>query len=475
MRERVGGAVSLTRAPQAVVMALLLGGWVVLAFFAGGYFPVPRMIAALLACLALALLAAAAPLRVPRAGWVAAGGLFALAGWTALSIGWAPLSGPAIADVQRLVLYAAAFAAGLLALRERLDLAAPAVAAGCVVVVGAGLLSRTLPWLVALEPEQVALGRLDQPLTYWNGMGLVAALGIVLCAGLAAEPARTGPVRRLAAAGGVALVPGLLLTFSRGALGAAAAALVVLVLLAPTRGHLRSTAAVAVLGAVASIPALVFDGVRDHADGGRAGEGALALVWIALLMAAAAWLAGEPDPRRLHRGLRVAMGAVAAVGVVVLIVAAAGGEDRAQPAAAGATAQRLTTIQSTRWDYWRVAVRMVERAPLRGEGASAFRAAWLQERPYLDGANDAHSLYLETLAELGVVGLALLALVFTGVGAGTRAAWRAEPLAAAGPAAALVAYALHAGLDWHWELPAVTLPALVLAAALSAAHAPRAA
>ena len=67
---------------------------------------------------------------------------------------------------------------------------------------------------------------------------------------------------------------------------------------------------------------------------------------------------------------------------------------------------------------------------------------------------DAHSLYLETLAELGLVGFALLALLIGGVAVTARRA---------GPAAALAAWALHAGVDWDWELPALTLVAIVLA------------
>jgi hypothetical protein len=454
----------MTRALAAV----LLGGPVVLAFLAGGFFPIPRAVAAVLACLVLAATAFAVPLRAPRAGWVAAGALLALAGWTGLSVGWAPLAGPALADTERLVLYAAAFTAGLLVLGRHRAAVAPAVAAGCLVVVGTGVLSRTLPWLVDLDPSRMALGRLDQPITYWNAMGLVAALGIVLAAALAVEPHRAAWLRRAALAGGVALVPGLLLTFSRGALGAAAAGLVVLVLLAPTRAHVRAALLIVALGALAAIPALVFDGVRAHADGGRAGEGAIALAWLVALAALGGRLAREPDHARLHRHLRSGLAAAALVAVAALAVAVSG-EDRASPAA-GTTAKRFTTVQTTRGDYWEVAAGMAADAPLRGDGAGSFRVHWARERPYVDGARDAHSLYLETLAELGLVGLGLLAAFLIAVAIGVRASWRADALAAAGPAAALVAFALHAGLDWDWELPAVTLPALALAAAQGSAR-----
>jgi O-antigen ligase len=84
---------------------------------------------------------------------------------------------------------------------------------------------------------------------------------------------------------------------------------------------------------------------------------------------------------------------------------------------------------------------------------------------------DAHSLYLETAAELGLVGLALLLALAGSVAVAAR---RAAP-AAAGPVAVLAAYGLHAGVDWDWELPALTLVALVLAGLVLARSAARSA
>ena len=72
---------------------------------------------------------------------------------------------------------------------------------------------------------------------------------------------------------------------------------------------------------------------------------------------------------------------------------------------------------------------------------------------------DAHSLYLETLAELGPLGLVLLvcALVTPLCAVDTA---RRHPLATAA-LGAYVAFLVHAGIDWDWEMPAVTLAALV--------------
>ena len=105
---------------------------------------------------------------------------------------------------------------------------------------------------------------------------------------------------------------------------------------------------------------------------------------------------------------------------------------------------------------------------LAGVGASAFRVQWLKRRNIDETVRDAHSLELETVAELGLVGVALLAALLGAVGVAGRAAHRADPALVAGPAAALTVWAIHSAIDWDWEMPALTLVAVVLAGALLA-------
>ncbi|MGZ8716357.1 MAG: tetratricopeptide repeat protein, partial [Gaiellaceae bacterium] len=121
-----------------------------------------------------------------------------------------------------------------------------------------------------------------------------------------------------------------------------------------------------------------------------------------------------------------------------------------------------------RGHYWSVAWHELAANPALGSGAGTFVDWWLRLRTAPQSALDAHSLYLETLAELGPLGLALLLLVFA---AGLAGAWRLRR-ERAGPAllAALVTYDLAAAVDFHWELAAVTAPAIVLAAS-AAVHA----
>ncbi len=125
--------------------------------------------------------------------------------------------------------------------------------------------------------------------------------------------------------------------------------------------------------------------------------------------------------------------------------------------------QRLTSVQSNRSAYWKVAGAVFAAHPLRGIGSGSFRVEWLKRRPFAESVRDAHSLYLEIAAELGIVGLAALAAFLAGTGLAAR---HGTPAAVA----ALGAFALHAGIDWDWEMPAFSLLAILLVARLVAAQ-----
>ncbi len=117
-----------------------------------------------------------------------------------------------------------------------------------------------------------------------------------------------------------------------------------------------------------------------------------------------------------------------------------------------------------RTSYWRAALDDAQDAPLLGSGAGSFDDYWRAHGTLPVNVRDAHSLYLEILAELGPIGLAFLvtALVLPLV-----ALWRVRAWApAATPAAAYLAWLVHAGIDWDWEVPVTTLVALACAAVL---------
>jgi len=114
--------------------------------------------------------------------------------------------------------------------------------------------------------------------------------------------------------------------------------------------------------------------------------------------------------------------------------------------------------------FWSVAVSDASSHPLLGSGAGSFDDYWLRHRAIGAFVEDAHSLYLETAAELGLVGLTLLGCALL-VPLWALARGRLDPLAPIA-AAAYVTFLVHAGLDWDWEMPATTLAGLALAAAL---------
>jgi hypothetical protein len=126
---------------------------------------------------------------------------------------------------------------------------------------------------------------------------------------------------------------------------------------------------------------------------------------------------------------------------------------------------RLETLSlNGRPMLWRSALDDVRDHPVLGSGAGTFEQYWDQHRPRNYVARDAHSLYLERLAEQGPMGLFLvLALVLYPIAVGVRRRRDPVVLTALG---AFVAFALHAGFDWDWEMPAVVSLGLVLAAAI---------
>jgi O-antigen ligase/polysaccharide polymerase Wzy-like membrane protein len=475
----------MRRAVLGLAVALLLVGPAVLAFFSGGYFDLARSWAAVAAWALVLVAAVLSPRPLPRsaAGRVALGGLALMTAWTAASFAWAPLSGAVVDDVQRLLLYLGVLVAAAALLPEPRAAAAvePALAGGALVVSGYGLAGRLLPGVVEQTHSPRAGARLDQPLTYWNAQGALAAMGLVLCAHLAADRTRPVWMRALSAAGCAPLGAAVYLSFSRGAIAAAIVGLVVLLALAPTWGQLRAIAtavAAAVAAAVCCAVSPAVDGLRGVASA-REREGAIVLAALALVMAVAALVTARAE-RRTGRAARSGplpgarrLPLVAAVvcllafaGVVVGGLAERGnGSARADLQSAG----RLTTLQSNRYEYWRVGVDAFAHHPLRGLGAGGFRVAWLQERRIAEGVRDVHSLELEMAAELGLVGIASLLLLVGGVAASARAAVARDGALVAGWCAALMVWLVHATIDWDWEMPGVTLPAVVLAGALIAA------
>jgi hypothetical protein len=464
----------------------LLAGPTAIAFFSGGYFPDARLWAAMAAwgLLALAALGARESL-IPRTtgARLALGGLAALTAWTAIAKSWSPA--PAAADdaLQRCLLYLPLLATAAIAFRDRAAARAaePAFAAGALIVIGYGLAGRLLPGIVHLHASLRAGGRLEQPITYWNATGALAAVGLVLAARVAGDGTCSRAIRLAAAAASAPLGMGVYLSFSRAAAAAMLAGLIALVLLARSQRQLRSSAIALGAGVAGALVAAPFAAVRALAPGHDArAQGAIVLGLLVALMALAAAAQARslrPDARQLLLGPRAR-----AVALLALALAAAGpyiaavAQSGARTAGFGATNSRLSEVGSHRRAYWRAAVETLADHPLNGAGAGSFGTEWLKRRTIDERVVNAHSLELETAAELGLVGLALLVATFAGAILAAREALRADRALAAGPAAALLVWALHSGIDWDWQIPAltgvaVTLVGLTLARAECAAAA----
>jgi hypothetical protein len=477
---------AVRRAVLPIAAAVLLLGPTVLAFRSGGYFKEPRLIAALVAWVLVLVVALAGPRPLPERapGWAVLGGLGFLTAWTALSLTWAPISSAAADSVQRLLLYLGVLIAAISLLRvprvaRTLE---PALAAGVVIVIGYGLAGRLLPGLIEMSGSAGSMGRLEQPITYWNAEGELAAMGLVLCARLAGDTTRPAPARALAASVCPLLGMGVYLTYSRGAIAAGVVGLVVLLATAPTRPQLRAVIAAALSAVVAGACSALFRGVASLSGGPGAQErdGALMLALLVLLSALAAFAAvrwaraeqAQAQTARLSFARRLPAVAAAAVALVVigLIVGGLGERGASEPERLKkASGIRLTTVESRRYDYWRIGLDAFVREPILGIGAGGYRSEWLRERPVKEGVREVHSLELGFAAELGLPGLLGVLVMLGGVIAAGRRALIGGHAIAAGCCAASTVWLLHASIDWDWELPAVTLPVVVMAGALIAA------
>jgi hypothetical protein len=474
----------MRRAVLALAATVLLAGPTVIAFFAGGYFDGPRAAATAVAWALVLLLAVAGPLPVPATlpGRLAAAGLAGLAAWTAISVAWAPLIGPAVDNAQRLLLYLGVLLAATAVLRDARAIRAvePALAAGALVVIGYGLAGRLLPGLIELDRSFVAGGRLEQPLTYWNAEGLLAAMGFLLCVRLAGDPSRRAALRMAAAAACAPLGMGVYLSYSRGALAVAVIGLVFLLAAAPSRPQLRAALAGLAAGTLAGLLAAAFRGVAalEGSDAAQRRDGAIVLVLLAALAAAAAFamarMAGAErrDPDLLgtlrHAGRLPAVAGAAALACVAGLVIGGLVESAGTGENVGAKPSRFVAVSSLRYEYWRVGADAFVDQPLLGEGSGAFRVIWRQERDVDAGAVEVHSLVVEMATELGLPGLLLLGLFLGGVAAAARRALEGKAALAPGACAVCAAWLLHASIDWDWQMPAVTLPALILAGGLLA-------
>jgi len=472
------GAALLVLVPGVLVVAF--------GFHAGGFFAGTVAAGVILLGLALVLRITLAErpfanLSMPFVG--AAAALALLAVWTLVSSAWSGAPARALVEYDRVLLYLLAFVLGGAIGRtpDRLRWAIRAVAFAAVVVCACGFVTRALPdvWSV---PVSVSNERLGYPLTYWNALGLLAAIGLVLCFALTSDARESRIGRVLAAAALPLLAATLLLTFSRGAVVAAIAGVVVVVV-AGRPAALLSGMLVAVPSVLVALNGAYGANLLAQIDPRTAAATAqghdLALLVAlcalaagaarALLLVLDAGIARLTVPERLRcRGLRwAANGAPAVLVLVAAIAVGAPGEisarydgffnEREVSDSGGVRSRLLAVGNNGRIGHWDVALNAYRENRLHGDGAGTYALRWDKDRTVTFQAEDGHSLYVEVLGELGLVGIALLASALLLIlGGFARLARGPDRMIGAALFAAGLTWALHAGVDWHWEMPAVT-------------------
>ena len=455
------------------------------------------------ALLALALLLAGrlALVRRPFAGispplMIAGAGLLLFAAWTLLSSGWSDAPIRATTEFQRVALYALAllFFGAFLRRRGGLALAvrglALAIAAICVVA----LATRLYPDVHAVDTG-LSGARLAYPLGYWNGLGLLAGVGLVLMLHLSCDVLEPKLVRALAAGGVPVAAATIYFTFSRGGTGAAALGILLYLIVGRPRGAVAALIAAGPTTFLALHAAYGADLLGTDQNTSQAaatqGHGVAGTLVICCVVAIVARLALTPLDAtlsrvrltsRARRPLAIGAAALALLGVGAAVALDAPGristawDSFTQPEDGGDARSRLRSVTlSGRQDHWDVALAYFREARIKGAGAGTFETQWLRSRSSDGAVTDAHSLYIEVLGELGLVGLILLgaALGTVLVGLARRARGRRRALFAAIFAATLI-WAVHAGVDWDWELPAVSLWVFALAGMALARTAPAA-
>jgi hypothetical protein len=413
--------------------------------------------------------------RPPRAVLLPVGLFLAFGAWTFASIWWSASAERPFLEVDRVLLYLGVLLlAALLARAGRGLEVAEGLALGVVAVGAVALASRCFPgWFPKRPLPQLLPGsqrRLSFPVDYWNGLASLLAVGMPLLLAIASSEHRR-LVRALALAPVPLLVVDIYLASSRGAAAAAIAGALVLIALSPRRSVavvaslIASVGAAAAISVVAAEPDLVAGMARGH-------DGLLTVLLVAATgaaTAAAGWLV-QPKARLGRRRARstLVVAWALAVAAVAVAVALADPVQRFEtfkeppPRRASATfgPQHLFSAGgSGRWQFWSAAVGEFLHRPVGGGGAGSFEAWWAEHGTLAYFVRDAHSLYIETLGELGILGaLLLVGALGTTLVLGARRA-RGDPLGA-GLAAALVAYLVAAGVDWMWELAVVSLVGL---------------
>jgi O-antigen ligase len=478
-------------APAALIVGLALSG--------GGFDVSTRHIAGLavwLVIVGLLVLGAGSRARLGWPFYSAIGLLGCLALLSAISSLWSGSVELSVIEADRVLVYLAFFLAAFLIAQtdERRQRFAEGIAIGVAITVLLGLASRLLPHIVEVSEGLGTGPRLRYPLGYWNANGILCGIAFPMLLWLSRN-GRWTALRWASVAAMPAVALTLYFTYSRG--GLVALAIGALCMLALSRDRLWMLATLTIAG-LGSLPALLA--VPDHrsladnvASQTSVDQGvtvllillagtAVALGLFALLRRLeAAEGAGTRRALKVSRDPAVLKWTAVALAVVAVVAAIAfGGRAWHQFSNSDLNfptnpAQHFSDLTSGgRRDFWQVAVDAFDEKPLLGHGAGTYQFSWEHLRSITMNVIDAHSLYLEMFAELGLVGgLIVLALIGGLLWIGLSA-WRAASggrrEAYAALFAAMLIFAIAAGFDWFWEIAGLGAVFFLAAGALVAAR-----
>ncbi len=417
--------------------------------------------------------------RLPSARiWAPAAALVLFGCWSVASTTWGGLPDDAWRALDRSVLGAAALVLGsqLASSGRRAEIMLGAV----LLAAGAQAVELLAKIATGTAPASWAAAGSFGPAGYKNAQAAIFALAIPLALRLVVRQDR-----RLKAAGGAAaglLLGAMLLPQSRAALVAVGVAVVVQVWWTGSRRLL-------IFAIALGLSTLVLDLALTRIPAGAlidSNPSRSVLLYVAVWCGVTFGLAFFAASGLVRRIAGQAIPVTAVSIVVIAAVAAAAlhsdfGRALASPSTirqddpnvtAGSETHFASLSTNGRRDAWRVAANLIAEHPLVGTGQGGFARSWTIERrlPQL-GILQPHSLELEILSELGVVGLGLFAafgvLLIRGV---SRSGHR--PRAAAGFAVFVIVFG-QASLDRTWSFPALDAAALLAIGAVVGAARPR--
>lgn len=484
-------------APRLLVGAITAAAVVALGLEGGGYDVVPRQTAAVVIWWAILLGALLLRRDLPKPTLplsLATAALAGLALWAAATIGGSLSTERSAIEIARWTAYLAPLMlVGWILPRNQWRSVVAGATVGAVTICLLALGDRLSPGLLSDTRTVVFLNtrtRIAEPLDYWNALGSWGVMTSLLLLSIGSH-ARSAVVRGTALLSVPAIGVVIYLTSSRSSLLAAVVGIAVLVALARNRWTLilQLLAAAAAIG----LSIATTDGQPQIALAtGDAGAGTvlLAVVGSGLALAAVGALTAVFGADRLrvpahHAKIATIVGGIAAVLVVAALGVSKGGDawDRfstVEDQTVTGSQSRLTMLNNgNRVEQWRVALDAWKEDRWTGQGAGTFELIYNREGSDSQFVRDAHSAPLETLAEQGLVGLALL-LTFMGSAltlgylAVRRAADEWDRGIAAGATGAVGAFLVGSCFDWFWEVGALAMLAITLVAALGAAAAVRA-